>query len=264
MDLKGIGLFLAELRRDRGLTQEELGEKLGVTNKTVSRWENGNYLPPAEMLRELSMLYGVTINELLSGERLTETQYRERAEENITAVIKAGGFSRQERLAACGTWLRRYWWAALLCLLPAVLGYSLLPRVVGGAFSAAMLVTSLLALALILVTQHILHYVCKQAYGATNRLEEFRALRIWRTVWLLFLSVSLFVTLELLLATLYAMTPAGTADGYGVSSMFYDILIADGGDYLNNCYLALRRSAWQSFGAVLVNIDLTILWMRRK
>ena len=48
MDMKKIGVFLAELRKDRNLTQDELGEKIGVTNKTVSRWENGNYLPPVK------------------------------------------------------------------------------------------------------------------------------------------------------------------------------------------------------------------------
>ena len=78
MDTKKMGTFLAKLRREHNLTQEQLGEKLGVTNKTVSRWENGNYLPPAEMLQALSELYNVTINEILSGERLPEEAYRER------------------------------------------------------------------------------------------------------------------------------------------------------------------------------------------
>ena len=59
MDTIKIGNFLAELRKEQGLTQEALGEKIGVTNKTVSRWENGNYLPPVEMLQELSKLYNI-------------------------------------------------------------------------------------------------------------------------------------------------------------------------------------------------------------
>ena len=50
MDMVKIGQFLSELRRGQGLTQEQLGEELGVTNKTVSRWETGTYLPPVEML----------------------------------------------------------------------------------------------------------------------------------------------------------------------------------------------------------------------
>ena len=45
MDQIKIGKFIAALRKDKGMTQEQLGEKLGVTNKTVSRWENGNYMP---------------------------------------------------------------------------------------------------------------------------------------------------------------------------------------------------------------------------
>ena len=81
MDMKKIGQFLAQLRKDHGLTQEDLGSKLGVTNKTISRWENGNYLPPADMLKSLSEIYGLTINEILSGERLDETQYRQKAED---------------------------------------------------------------------------------------------------------------------------------------------------------------------------------------
>ena len=75
MDMQKIGNFLAELRKEKNLTQEELGEQLGVTNKTVSRWENGNYLPPVEMLQMLSKLYDVSINELLSGERLSDERF---------------------------------------------------------------------------------------------------------------------------------------------------------------------------------------------
>ena len=60
MDVVKTGSFLAELRKEHKLTQAELGEKVGVTNKTVSRWETGNYLPPVEILEELSNLYGLT------------------------------------------------------------------------------------------------------------------------------------------------------------------------------------------------------------
>ena len=97
MDLIKIGKFLAELRHEKNLTQEQLGEKLGVTNKTVSRWENGNYMPPVEMLRLLSELYSVSINEILSGEKLSDTEYKEKAEENIKAVLGTS-FSLKEKI----------------------------------------------------------------------------------------------------------------------------------------------------------------------
>lgn len=88
MDMQKIGSFLAELRKDKNLTQEELGEQIGVTNKTVSRYENGNYLPPVEILQMLSKLYDVSINELLSGKRLDDEHYKENAEEYIVADLK--------------------------------------------------------------------------------------------------------------------------------------------------------------------------------
>lgn len=67
MDLVRIGHFIAELRKEQNMTQERLGEILGVTNKTISRWENGNYMPPLEMLQIMSTKFSVTINDLLSG-----------------------------------------------------------------------------------------------------------------------------------------------------------------------------------------------------
>ena len=98
MDMGKIGNFLTELRKEKGLTQEQLGQKLGVTNKTVSRWETGKYLPPVEILQSISKLYGVSINELLSGCRLTETEYPIQAEENLKAAISESSFSLKERM----------------------------------------------------------------------------------------------------------------------------------------------------------------------
>ena len=98
MDVKMIGKFLAQLRKERCMTQEQLGEKLGVTNKTVSRWENGSYLPPIEMLQALSTFFGISINELLSGQRLDEAEYRQHAEENMKAVLSESSFSLKEKI----------------------------------------------------------------------------------------------------------------------------------------------------------------------
>lgn len=261
MDTKKIGQFLAQLRKEQGLTQDELGCKLGVTNKTVSRWENGNYLPPADMLKALSEIYGLTINEMLSGERLDETQYQQKAEENITAVMKHGNFSRHEKMLVVGEWLRKNWWFIFLCLAPAILLYSLLPYAVSEVVNTFAYATMILTVGLIVVFNHIVSHVAKHTFSITKSQDEFRTLKIMRTVWLVILGVSMFVSIEIGLATLHATTPAGTADGYAVGSMFYDILIADGGIYLDNCWIALHRSMWQFFSAVVINIDLTALWM---
>ena len=64
-----------------------MGEKIGVTNKTVSRWENGNYLPPVEMLQILSKFYDVSINEILNGERINDGDYKNVSDENVKYAL---------------------------------------------------------------------------------------------------------------------------------------------------------------------------------
>lgn len=105
MDQAKIGKFLALLRREAGLTQEALGEKLGVTNKTVSRWETGSYLPDIETFCLLSQRFGVSINELLAGERLTDETFRKKADETLVAAVKESAFSMEEKRR----WLIRKW-----------------------------------------------------------------------------------------------------------------------------------------------------------
>lgn len=98
MDLVQIGKFIAELRKEQGLTQEQFGEKVGVTNKTVSRWETGTYLPPADVLLSMSEMFGVSVNEILSGKRLTDEEYKQAAEENLTQTIKDSSFTLKDKI----------------------------------------------------------------------------------------------------------------------------------------------------------------------
>lgn len=95
MDQVKIGKFIAALRRQAGLTQEGLGEKIGVTNKTISRWENGNYMPDIEMLQLLSQELGVSIHELLAGERMPDEPLREPS----VQAPSASAFTFEERKA---------------------------------------------------------------------------------------------------------------------------------------------------------------------
>ena len=72
MDTKKIGKFISENRKRKGLTQEQLGNILGVSNKTISRWENGNYMPDLSLLIPLSETLDISLNELLNGKYITE------------------------------------------------------------------------------------------------------------------------------------------------------------------------------------------------
>lgn len=87
MDTIKIGKFIAENRKAKKLTQEQLAEKLGVTAKTISRWENGNYMPDISLLKPLSTELGISLNDLLSGEKVEKEQYQEKLEENIINTI---------------------------------------------------------------------------------------------------------------------------------------------------------------------------------
>lgn len=88
MDQKKIGAFIAELRRGKGMTQRQLAETVGVSDKTVSKWECGNGLPEMSSVPILCQALGININELLSGERLEQEVYTEKAEENMMTLMQ--------------------------------------------------------------------------------------------------------------------------------------------------------------------------------
>lgn len=114
MDQKRAGAFIAQLRKEAGLTQMQLGENLGVTNKTVSRWECGNYMPDLDTCLLLSELFGVTVNELLMGQRLSDSQMRETANRVLAHAVRSP-FSTAEQLRYFRQkWLREHVWLPVL------------------------------------------------------------------------------------------------------------------------------------------------------
>lgn len=88
MDQVKIGKFIAELRREKELTQRELAELMGVSDRTVSKWETGNGMPEMSMLMPLCQALQINVNELLSGERLSDDSYSRKAEENIMNLMQ--------------------------------------------------------------------------------------------------------------------------------------------------------------------------------
>lgn len=96
MDQIKIGQFIAEIRRKKGLTQGQVAEKLLVSDKAVSKWECGNGLPNVSLMLPLCDILGISLNELLSGEYVSEEGYRKRAEENIIKIIEEREKSQQK------------------------------------------------------------------------------------------------------------------------------------------------------------------------
>lgn len=83
-----IGRFIAECRREKNFTQMQLAEKLNITDRAVSKWENGRAMPDSSIMIELCSVLGINVNELLSGERIEMENYNKVAEENLLTLKK--------------------------------------------------------------------------------------------------------------------------------------------------------------------------------
>ena len=88
MDLNKVGAFVAECRKTKGLTQKQLAEKLGVTDSAVSKWERGNSLPDATLMVPLCEFFGISVTELLNGERVAQQEVAAVAQKQIVSLLK--------------------------------------------------------------------------------------------------------------------------------------------------------------------------------
>ena len=88
MDQIKIGRFISECRKNKKLTQSQLAEKLDITDRAISKWETGKSMPDPSLMLKLCAELDITVNELLSGEKLTDENYQEKANENIVNIAK--------------------------------------------------------------------------------------------------------------------------------------------------------------------------------
>lgn len=96
MDQTRIGTFIAVLRKEKGLTQKELAEQIGISEKTVSKWETGNGMPDIAYLSPLCEVLDINVNELLSGEKLPSEEYLGKAEENMKHLMQENQNNKNE------------------------------------------------------------------------------------------------------------------------------------------------------------------------
>lgn len=97
MSQNNIGEFIQQSRKAKGFTQKDLGDRIGVSDKTISKWENGNSIPDTSILNELCATLDINVNELLSGEKLTPEIYSMKAEENMMNLLEDN--QKQQRFA---------------------------------------------------------------------------------------------------------------------------------------------------------------------
>ncbi len=90
------GKFMAEMRRQQNLTQKQLAEQVGVSDKTVSKWETGRSMPDNAIIMDVCLLLNISVNELLSGEKFSEEHYVGKAEENMLELVKETEYHKQK------------------------------------------------------------------------------------------------------------------------------------------------------------------------
>ena len=99
MDQEKIGRFIATCRKEQNLIQASLAEKLGITDRAVSKWETGRSLPDASIMLELCDLLKININELFTGERIDMDQYKEMAEQHLLEMRKQEELTNKKLLS---------------------------------------------------------------------------------------------------------------------------------------------------------------------
>lgn len=115
MDTVKIGKYIAQKRKDLGLTQREIAEQLGMSDKSVSKWERGVCLPEVSVYMELCRILGISLNEFIAGEDIEQVELQEKSEQNILDVTKDGNYKKRRLKAII---------AVLVCICVAVTSLS--------------------------------------------------------------------------------------------------------------------------------------------
>ena len=97
MNQEKIGMFIAKCRKEKGLTQSVLGDKLGVSAKAVSKWENGKSMPDISIMKDLCEILGITLNELFAGEKIKDKDIQKKSENNILNLLKINNIIKNKK-----------------------------------------------------------------------------------------------------------------------------------------------------------------------
>lgn len=102
MDQVKIGKLIARCRKEKKMTQVELANKLGVTDKSVSKWENGKCLPDVSLYRDLCNILGITLNEFFMGEKINNDEFKKKADDNLLNALENSSFTLKEKIEYYG------------------------------------------------------------------------------------------------------------------------------------------------------------------
>lgn len=117
MEQQKIGKFIHDLRKEKELTQKQLADQVRVSDKTISKWETGRGIPDTAIMSELCHVLGISINELLSGERLSVDNYNGKAEENMVNLLKDTEQQKEQHKWSKVNIVLNLLWVLLFCFM---------------------------------------------------------------------------------------------------------------------------------------------------
>ena len=143
MDQVKIGQYIKAMRKEKNFTQRKVADRLNISEKTVSKWETGNGLPEVSLMLPLCELLEISVNELLSGERLDEKRYFEKAEQNIMSLIEEKAEAKKKLIIAVIIAVINLLAGLTIILLAVLWEMELWLRIVLGVMGAVIIVTGI-------------------------------------------------------------------------------------------------------------------------
>lgn len=149
MDQIRIGKFIAESRKSRNLTQRQLADTLSISDKTISKWECGKGLPDVSLMLPLCTALDITVNDLLSGERVSATDYQQKAEGNMMNLMKENEENRKKMALSIITGVITIIAVCALIVIASFLDLPVIVRIILVVFSVAVALTGIAAAAML-------------------------------------------------------------------------------------------------------------------
>ena len=118
MNQEKIGRLIAECRKEKKMTQVELADKLRVTDKSVSKWENGKCLPDVSLYKDLCNILGITLNDFFVGEKIKEEKFKEQADMNLFNALENSSFTLKEKIKYYGDkWDKEHFFELIIAII---------------------------------------------------------------------------------------------------------------------------------------------------
>lgn len=174
MNQEKIGKFIAEKRKEKKLTQDQLAEKLNISKNAVSKWERGLNLPDVSIMQDLCKILNITLNELFIGEKIVDEKYKEVADNNLLNALENSTFTLKDKIDYFGNkWEKEHFFERTLVMI-VIIGFIIFGFIKGNDLQYLFMIIGFISS--IVVYNEKMAYIEKNVYGKKSKIsiDEFR------------------------------------------------------------------------------------------